>query len=330
MLSKDDGQHAGSGVFFNPQTKCCSYIPTIPNYLVGRVIQDEDPNQASGRVTVEERIRAGLAVTPLGLEQPPDFKLLYGSSPQTLFGQSRNLRCPHYLETEGGRCGIWKHRASICATWHCKYVRGVVGHDFWTALHQLLTTVEMSLSRWCVFELDIGSEALSYLFRPRSRLRSGGNINAIALDGLADPEEKRKLWGSWLGREAEFYRECIRLVNVLDWQAVTAINRSEIQICAQLLREAYSKLLSEEIPERLKLGTLQVLGMDHDSCSINTYSPYDPIKVPRELIEVLGYFDGRPTAEALEAIAECESLTVDPSLVRKLTDFGLLIPVPVE
>lgn len=327
MLSKDESGQENSANFFNPQTKCCSYIPTIPNYLVGRVIQDEDPNQASGRLTVEERIRAGVAVTPLGLEQPPDFQLLYGSSPKTLFGQSRSLRCPHYLETEGGRCGIWKHRASICATWHCKYVRGLVGNDFWMALHQLLTTVEMSLSRWCVFELDIGSEALSYLFRPRPRLKSSGNINARALDGLADPAENLKLWGNWLGREAEFYRECTRLVNVLDWQEVTAINRGEIEICARLLREAYSKLLSDEIPERLKIGTLQVLSMDHDSCSINTYSKYDPLNIPKQLLDVLRYFDGRPTSEAMNAIIEAESLMLDATLVRKLADFGVLVPV---
>lgn len=327
MLPKDESGQENSANFFNPQTKCCSYIPTIPNYLVGRVIQDEDPNQASGRLTVEERIRAGVAVTPLGLEQPPDFQLLYGSSPKTLFGQSRSLRCPHYLETEGGSCGIWKHRASVCATWHCKYVRGTVGHDFWTVLHQLLSTVEKSLSRWCVLELDIGSEALSYLFPPRTRARAAGNIDARALDGLADPAENRKLWGNWLGREAEFYRECSRLVNGLDWQGVTAINRGEIQICARLLREAYSRLMSDEMPERLKVGAFQVVGMDQDSCSINTYSKYDPLNVPKRLMDVLSYFDGRPTSEAMNAIVEAESLMLDATLVRKLADFGVLVPV---
>jgi hypothetical protein len=111
---------------------------------------------------------------------------------------------------------------------------------------------------------------------------------------------------------------------------VTAINRGEIQLWSRLLGEAYNKLISEEVPERLKVGALQVLGMDQDSCSVNSYSPYDPISVPKELIDVLRYFDGRPTAKALQAISECESLTIDPSLVRKLTDFGLLIPVQVE
>jgi hypothetical protein len=325
MLPKDDEEQTSSSLFFNPQTKCCSYVPTIPNYLVGRIIQDEDPSQASGRATVEDRIRAGVAVSPLGLEQPQNFQMLYGASADTLFGQSRSFRCPHYLDVEGGRCGVWKHRASVCATWHCKYVRGSVGHEFWSALHKLLSTIESSLSRWCVLELDIGSEALSELFPVRMPLKSGGNIDARALDGLANPTKTRKLWGNWAGREAEFYRECARLVEALDWQDVAAINRGEMLIYSRLLSEAYSRLMSEEVPERLKLGAIQVVGMDQDSYCINSYSKYDPLDVPKQLIDVLGYFDGRPTSEALAAISETEGVTIDPTLVRKLSDFGLLV-----
>ena len=330
MLSKDDEAHESSAAFFNPQTKCCSYVPAIPNFLVGRILQDADPSQAAGRATIEDRIRAGVAVTPLGLEQPQDFQVLYRLSSDTLFGQSCSLRCPHYLEDAGGRCGVWKHRPSVCATWHCKYVRGLVGNEFWTTLHQLLFTVEKSLARWCVLQLDLGLEALTQLFPSRRRLRSDGAISPRALDGLADPSASRKVWGHWMGREAEFYRECAQLVNALDWPAVVEINRGEIQLWSRLLGEAYNKLISEEVPERLKVGAVQVSCMDQVSCSVNTYSPYDPISVPKELIQVLGYFDGRPTAEVLEAINERESITLDASLIRKLTDFGLLIPVQAD
>src|ERR1044071_4316862 len=64
MLPKNGEEHNGSVVFFDPHTKCCTYIPTIPNYLVGRML--EDPQQAPGRTTAEKRIRAGVEVTPLG------------------------------------------------------------------------------------------------------------------------------------------------------------------------------------------------------------------------------------------------------------------------
>lgn len=327
MLSKDNGGLVNSADFFNPQTKCCSYIPSIPNFLAGRILEDEDPGQAAGRATIEDRIGAGVAITPLGLEQPRNFQVLYGHSSESLFGQSRSLRCPHYLDAEGGRCGIWKHRASVCATWHCKFVRGAVGSDFWTLLQGLLSAVEKTLARWCVLELDIGSEALSQLFVATRGLQSGGKIHASVLDGLADPAASRKIWGKWSGREVEFYRESARMVNALNWQDVTALNRAEIQMCARLLREAYSRLMSDEIPERLQVGAFQVVRMDQDSCSINSYSKYDPLSLPKQLMDVLRYFDGRPTSEALNAIVETESLRLDATLVRKLADFGVLVPV---
>jgi hypothetical protein len=330
MLADDNQKQTRADGFFNPETKCCSYVPALPNYLVGRILSDDDPAFSSGRATVQERFSAGVGVTPLGLAQPPNFEVLYSFSSRTLFGKSRTLLCPHYLADEGGRCGVWKHRASVCATWHCKYVRGQVGHEFWTTLHQLLSKVEKTLAHWCVLELDIGTVAFKRLFPALPQSDRTRRVDPRALDGVADPPESRRLWGKWAGREAEFYRECARLVNALDWPKVIAIGGAEIQICARVLREAYGKLMSEEIPARLKLGAIQVVGMDRDYCRITSYSGYDPVSIPRQLIDVLDYFYGLPTDEAITGIAEAEGLTIHPALVRKLTDFGILVPAGTD
>ncbi len=323
-----DGHHRPSRteVFFNAQTKCCTYIPAIPNFLAGRILADRDPDFASGRATLEARLRAGVVVTPLGLDQPPTFLALYEQSSSSLFGLSRAVRCPHYMPDEGGRCGIWNHRASVCATWYCKYVRGETGLRFWKTMHQLLTAVETSLARWCVLELDIGAEALRRVFPLPGRPSRSGSIAAPALDGVPDPAEEKALWGSWAGREGEFYAECAQLVNALDWSDVIAIGGPELQVFAHLLREAYDKLTSEEIPERLKVGAVRIVKMNQDSCCVTTYSEYDPLSVPKRLVEVLGHFDGRLTDQALEAIAAQEGIRLSPPLVRKLTDFGVLVP----
>jgi len=314
-------------VYFNPQTKCCTYVPIIPNYLVGRMLEEEDPEQASGRLTVENRIRSGVAVTPLGLDQPTDWRLLYRTSPDSLFGQSRTMLCPHYLEAEGGRCGVWKNRAALCATYHCKYVRGAVGQRFWDALHKLLTAVEDSLSRWCVLKLDIGSEALRHLFPVTNRLKTKDIIEARALDGIADLSDSRNLWGRWAGREQEFYRESAHLISALEWKDVIATDSAVLQIYSRLLLDAYQALLSEQIPDRLKVATHQIVSMSEDSYCISPYNIYDPLSLPKDLLNVLGYFDGRPTSQALDDIAVREGLELDASLVRKLTDFGVLVAV---
>ena len=107
---------------FHPATKCCTFVPLLPNFLVGRILADSDPAGASGRRSVLERLRAADGVSPLGLDVPRRYGFLYGHNGG--FGRTPSMRCPHYLETEGGLCGVWKHRNSICSTWFCKHDRG--------------------------------------------------------------------------------------------------------------------------------------------------------------------------------------------------------------
>ena len=322
-MSANDGVAEKDRIFFNPETKCCTYIPMLPNYLVGRILADDDRNFASGRGTVEERLNTGIAVTPLGLGQPPSFRALYGHSSESLFGRSATLRCPHYVPAGGGRCGIWQHRASICATWYCKFVRGAVGSRFWQALHQLLSAVELCLSRWCVLELNIGNEALSHIIpNPRSQ---SPKIDPLALDGTLDSALQRKLWGRWAERERDFYRECAKLVAQLSWENVLTVSGPDVKILAQLVQEAYAKLNSKQIPERLRVGPLQIISMSNERNWIVAHSLLDPLDLPNRLLEVLRYFDGRPTKDVLKAIAAEHGIKLDASLIRKLTDFEVLV-----
>jgi hypothetical protein len=318
----NDGVKITNGISFNPETKCCTYIPVLPNFLVGRILGDNDTNSAAGRATVEERLKAGIAVTPLGLGQPPDFQALYGQSSESLFGRSATLRCPHYL-TDGGRCGIWQHRASICATWYCKFVRGAVGRRFWQTLNNLLSAVELCLSRWCVLELNIGNEALRHIIQNPGR--QSQKIDPLALDGAVDKALQRKLWGRWAERERDFYRECATLVAQLSWRDVLTIGGPDLKILAQLVLEAYATLKSKRIPERLRMGPLQIIRMNNERSWIVTHSSLDPLDLPSRLLDVLCYFDGRPTEDAVKAIAAEHGVKLDSSLIRKLSDFEVLV-----
>ncbi|MBC7909926.1 MAG: hypothetical protein H7Y30_05470 [Pyrinomonadaceae bacterium] len=318
MLS-DAGTEAESGeTFFNPETKCCAYVPELPNYLVGRMLADRDAAFAKGRATVVERLQAGVGVTPLGMEPPPIFSVLYGRSSATLFGQSRSLRCPHYLADEGGRCGVWKHRASVCATWHCKYVRGATGMTFWQTLHKLLSTIEQSLARWCVHELDPGGDALKLLF-PLGEESARTHVDPHALDGAPEPKKQRALWGNWAGREAEFYQECARLVELLKWPDVLALSDPAARIYARMTGAAYGQLMSAELPKALKVGSFRCDRLKGDTQVINS------MELPHALLEALPYFDGRPTQHALAAIRAERGIILHRALVRKLVDFQILV-----
>jgi hypothetical protein len=312
---------SSKAVFFDPASKCCTYMPRLWNFLVGALLTDDSAEAAAGRRTVEARIDTGVAVTPFGLARAPVYELLY-SRIKDAFGRAQSLRCPHYLE-ESGRCGVWRARESTCATWFCKYERGAVGLEFWERLHRLLSLAEYSVSTWCVLQLDPGEEALRSLIPQRPPLGPEA-ISAADFDHRADPERYRRNWGRWAGREREFYRKAGELARGLKWSEVLELGGSEAQFAEALVKAAFRRLISTELPERLWAGAIR-LTPDGEGGVASTYSGTDPIRLSHDVLDILPFFHGQPTSAAIRAIRKERGLAVAPELVRWLVDFGVLV-----
>jgi hypothetical protein len=239
------------------------------------------------------------------------------------FGRNTMIRCPHYVESDGGSCTIWRHRNSVCATFFCKHVRGATGQRFWEALRRLLGLVEQRLALWCVLRLDLDVEAVAQLLAARD----GGDGVALDEADEGDPEldrSYRQLWSSWHGRELDFYRACARLVEPLSWGEVLEICGPEIPLAARVVRREYRRLTGASIPARLRVARHRVISSASDSSRVCTYSSSDPLDVPQALMRVLPAFDGRPTDQAIRSIVAEHGLSVSRELLRKLVDFKLL------
>jgi hypothetical protein len=284
-------------IFFHPETKCCTYEPPLANYRIGLILSDDDPELAAGRHTVEERIRKGVAITPWGLHMSAHYQRRYKSDTNA-FGRDLTLLCPHYVE---GRCGIWRHNPAACSTWFCKHVRGATGREFWIDLSELLREVDTRIGIWCALELG---------------------IHADPSDGVGD---KGELWGVWAGREAELFRACTQLVCSLKWADITRISGPGVTVLAERVREQHAKLTSPAMLEHPLMGLVQIEGMVAGKCSAATYSPYDPLRIAPELVDVLPHFDGRPMDEVLEEIRVQRGIRLDPALVRRMADFRVLV-----
>ena len=312
------------GYYFDAVIKCCTYQPTLYNFLVGQVLSDQDPAAAGGRATVEQRLAAAAGVTPLGLMQTPTYALLYNHT-KLSFGRSRTLKCPHYIE-DGGRCGVWTARESTCATWFCKHVKGSTGYAFWRdGLHSLLQTVEIGLARWCVLELGVSDAMLKDAMASKAWRAEADPVTGDALDGRIDAEAYAKTWAEWRGREQEFFVRCAELVEPLSWQDVLTICGPDARGHAQLTITAYQRLMTGAVPANPKVGAFEVMAVERDNTRLRTYSEYDPLDVPNMVMELLPYFDGRPTAEILAAIAEERGVALGPDLIQKMVDFDLLV-----
>ncbi|MEI7555549.1 hypothetical protein [Candidatus Chlorohelix sp.] len=301
--------------FYNPLTKCCTYLPELPNFLVGRILLDSAPPADFGKQGVEARIEAKEAITPFGVGKPDKYTKQYRDNPKD-FGQNLEMRCPHYI-VEGGLCGLWTNRNSVCTTWFCKHQRGQVAREFWKAMHEFLNVIETTVVHWCVLQLDPGIESLAYLF-PLSYDSFLPPRNTI------EPEVYQQAWGTWLGREKEFYIECARLVETLSWQQIAEAGGVKLEAYRRLLEAANLKRNTKTLPIALYKAKFKVIEQLEASIIVSGYSPLDPINMPVALYDTLDYFDGKPIEKTLEQIKHEKNLKLNEGLVQKLLDFGIL------
>lgn len=325
MLPPPGERFTPGGAYFNPATKCCTFTPTLANFLVGRLLLDPDPALREGRERVRARIQARAAVTPMGVRPSwVHYALYQPASPR--FGRSSVLLCPYYLE--GGACGIWSHRNGVCSTWFCKHARGAVGLRFWKAIERLLLVTERAVARWCVLRLDVGPEALQSLF-PDGDVREP---SAPPGDdhGDADPATHARRWGRWAGREEAFYAAAAGLVAPLGWADIERLGGSEVALAAALARHARDAASlgadAPALPAAVSLGTLSLTPTSDGLVRVTTHSPLDPLDLPRELVDLLPRLTGRPLGEARAALAAESGLELDDALLARLIDFEALRP----
>jgi len=309
--------HAPGPGFFVPGVKCCTYQPTIPNFLAGRILADPDPGLAPGREALEERIARRVGVAPRGVLPDATLRFLYANRSADVFGRAPALTCP-YLVGDGA-CGVWRHRPGVCATWYCKHVRGETGSRFWKLADKLLRAVEGDLALWCAAEEGIAGADLE-----RRDPDAADRPNAADLGGPVDPALHREVWGPWDGREKDFFLASAARVERLTWTDVLSLCGPVVRVLAGLLAQGRERLVSDAVPGRLRLAPLLSTRGAGGDVRVSSYSPYDPVTMPDALFDALRHFDGRPTREALDAIGSACNLTLAPTLLRKLVDFGIL------
>ena len=328
MCFREGDRSGRQDFYFNPAIKCCTYCPELPNFLVGAILSNEDGDKAFGRGSVTRRLTAGVGVTPLGLFPSPSFTLLYRNSPAA-FGRSQSLSCPYY-ETETGRCGIWQYRAPPCATWFCKHNRGAVGRDFWRELNLLLMAVQQSVAVWCMAQLNVDIKTMHTVLHQSQTSDAEFNISSDILDGDADESRLHSVWGNWYGRQQEYYQCCARMTEALDWKHIKDVCGPEVQIRAQIVKALHHKLITSDFPARLSIGNYQVVNTSENHVRVTTYSPYDPLDIPKQAMNALAYFDGRPLTQALTEITDNMNIQLNSKALRALLDFGVLTEEPED
>ena len=306
--------------YFNPSMKCCTWHPALLNFLVGGILSDPDPALEEGRRRIREAIAARKGVTAIAMLPTARYQLLYAAGRGNGFGRATDLKCPYYSTDGGGMCTVWRYRESVCSTWFCKYENGKPGFDFWGSMKKYLSHAEASLGVLAARAIDPS------LPHPRN------DPNRLTLEELQDEPPTAELyasyWGSWVGREEEFYRACYAWVRDLTPEEFAAKVDNE-PTARGLIGELNHRLDVIEnrtvLPERLVRAADLKTRPAGKNVVVTSYNPFDAFAVDRELFDVLAKLDGtQPLAKNLERLDKEEGVELQPDLLQYLFTHGVV------
>ena len=301
---------------FNPAVKCCTYMPVLPNFLVGAALVD--PLIATdGRRSLEDRIQRRSNVSPLGLGRSPLYDVSYSVASESSFGVAVGLTCPHYSAADGGSCLIWQHRNATCSTWFCKHVRGRIGYAMWRDVEAVLARVEAALAIWTCAETGLEGNQIRRLLQ--FGRATPQQLLAAELSGewLESYEE---LWGQWVDRERDFYVECARLVQPLSWANVVEIAGPEVRAAAGAALGSFRELSAEPGKAGRVNSRLTVVPRG-DVALVVGYSMHDPIPLPWGRLPILAEQAGTPINRA-ESVGDLGP-SFEPEAIARMQDFGI-------
>jgi len=278
---------------FRADTKCCTYHPRLPNYLVGALLNDERPSLAEGRLRMRAKIDNRTGVTPWWIGPSVLERHLY-EQVRGAFGKTARLRCPFYEEVQGN-CTVWAYRESVCSTWYCKYDAGKDGLQFWTTLKGYMGHVENHLARFAMMTIDseyvLDDHAMAFYLRQ--------DLSKEDLDGVGpDASSYARLWRHYEGRQEDFYRECAGIVQALSPAEVRQILGLDGDIKAADTKRRHETILMGKLPAKLCFNpNATVRWLENGEVALGAYSEYDALALPGESYRMLQAFDGVSSTE---------------------------------
>lgn len=320
VMTKKDAYAHIPGAFFNPNTKCCTYHPAIPNYLLGALFANKDEMFDEGRQRIRKKIEVGVAVRPEGIMIPSLYHLHYRHINGRAFGNSTTLLCPYYQE---GSCTIWKFRDSVCSTYFCKSVRGKFGTEFYKEVKNFLTNVQARLSQYCLTELGLPNAIVNnnQFDSPEYPIK----LSADDLDGRKNEKNYAELWGNWDGKEEDLYIACYEMVSKLTSDQLIEIMGYTAKVNIAHLETLQEAMVNPIIPKTLSRNrTLEVIPLTENSVAV--LEDKNTIELSNRLHEALNYFDGKhPTENVLQSLLDKENVALASELITALYLSNILI-----
>lgn len=171
---------------FSLETKCCTYFPFLPNFTLGKLIQ-ESKRDASLKLRLHHAFSQG-RVTPLGLFPSLEYEARREELGESGFGRRSELRCPFFHRFQG-LCSIWNERPGVCASYFCRSTYENRGQDLRKSLEEYLNLFEWTLAHETLWQLGFTQDDLRRMEKVRK-------------EAVWRPE---RAWDDQFGQEEEFF-----------------------------------------------------------------------------------------------------------------------------
>lgn len=304
--------------YFRPDTKCCTYHPMLPNYLVGAALADPRPEMDEGRRRLRARIASRMSVTPRWVSAPRKAAALLNNSWTNTMGRSLLLRCPLYSPEHGG-CTIWPHWDSVCATFFCKHMKGADSQAFWIAVRMYLSHIERRLA------VAAARAVLPHL--PDEPSPHGPMTIEDLEDRPPSEESYAEIWGDQVGREEEHYIRCHEWVGGLSREEFERIvPDEELGRRFEKLAQSWETLEHPALPETLVQNPKLKIKRTDDGVFVTGYSAYEPLLLTKDLFDLVLAFDGKETVAELQARMKREAdLEIPGEMLLSLYQYRVLV-----
>ncbi len=225
-------------IFYQPNLKCCTFQPFLPNYVVGAILSQEVLSAASALTSVRSKIAKREYSLPLGLVAPPNYQVALNQRKKNEFGQREDWLCPYYNK-EQQNCGIWRQRGAVCTSFYCKSSYGIKGLRFWDELSNYLTYVEMALMEESLVILDFSPRQISDLLNYLNRQEA----TKTEMKSSKMPEKKaRDLWNGYYDDQEAFFKKSFEIVVGLDKKSFRDLLGYTGKQLEDRLRKAFEKI----------------------------------------------------------------------------------------
>lgn len=325
MVRGSDAPFPG-GVYFSKKRKCCTYYPELPNYMVGAILTSTGSDLAEGRNRVRLKIKKRICITPLGIARPKKYTFLLKNAQPEFFGRSKTLVCP-FFDKGKGICTIRPLRDAVCNTWFCKYEAGNAGENFWRALRRYLENTEKLLTRYALYTMGCNPACSGML------TDIGVPLTLDELDERSPSVQSyRALWGSWAGKEEEFYKEAYQIISALGPKGFSRIEGISQKMILRDVMNMHITLISSSLPKNLKRNPrLIVEKVSDDTYFLVGYSALDPLQVTKRVYDSLDFFDGkRSNKEACRCVLKHLDADLSEDLLMCLYQFQILVDSTIE